>query len=415
MENRQNLLVINGGSSSIKFAMYQADNISVPILSGGLENIGKDNSRFSFINSINNVKETIPVEIENHASAAGYLLAWLEKQDGFSTIKVVGHRIVHGMQHTNATTISPELLNELKQICPYDPEHLPAEIKLVEIFISRHPSIMQVACFDTAFHTTMPHTAQLLPIPRMYFERGIKRYGFHGLSYTYLIEALQTMPGHDIPNEKIILAHLGSGTSLAAVKHRECIDTSMGFTPTSGLLMGSRTGDLDPGVAWYLMQVEKMTPEQFNQLINHKSGLLGISGSSDDMKELIKRKPSDAHAAEAFELFCYQTKKFIGSYAAALEGLDTLVFSGGIGEHSPDVRSQVCDGLDFLGIQLDEIKNMNNAVTISTAASKVTVHVIKTDEQIMIARLAAEVWMNEREKSNKSGEIININSARQHE
>jgi acetate kinase len=388
---KDNLLVVNGGSSSIKFAMYQTDEVLVPIFSGSIESIGTKKSTFSFANTKTNTAENISIETNDFEQAAYYLLDWFELQEGFATVKAVGHRLVHGMQHTKAQTISDELLNDLKKIFPYDPEHLPVEIKLIELFTKRHPALIQVACFDTAFHTTMPNIAKLLPIPRKYFDMGIQRYGFHGLSYAYLLQELKGIAGNETANGKIILAHLGNGASLAAVRQGKCIDTSMGFTPTSGLVMSTRTGDLDPGVAWYLMQVEKLTPEKFNQLINHESGLLGISATSPDMQELIKNKATDLHAAEAFELFCYQTKKFIGAYAAALEGLDTLVFSGGIGEHSPEVRSQVCDGLEFLGIVLDEIKNMNNEAVISAATSKVTVRVIKTNEQLMIARMVCNV------------------------
>jgi acetate kinase len=237
----------------------------------------------------------------------------------------------------------------------------------------------------------MPVVAKLLSIPRRYFEKGIQRYGFHGLSYAYLMEELNRLAGEEKAKGKIILAHLGSGASLAAVIDGKSVDTSMGFTPTSGLPMGTRTGDLDPGVAWYLMQFEKSTPKHFSHLINHESGLLGISETNSDMRELMKIEDTDERAAEAIELFCYQTKKWIGSFAAVLGGLDVLVFSGGIGEHSPEVRSKICDNLDFLGIELDEIKNMNNHPVISTDRSKVKVRVIKTNEEVMIAKMTCDV------------------------
>ncbi|MBC7507374.1 MAG: acetate/propionate family kinase [Ferruginibacter sp.] len=386
-----NLFIINGGSSSIKFTMYKLEEVLTQILSGSIENINSQNTTFSFTNIITEESKIAPVKINNFEEAANYLLDWLELQDGFAAIKAIGHRIVHGMQHTRAEKISVELLNELQQLCLYDPEHLPGEIKLIEIFTRRHPTFVQVACFDTAFHTTMPRIAKLLPIPRKYFDMGIQRYGFHGLSYTYLMQELQHLAGNETANGKIILAHLGNGASIAAVKNGKCVDTSMGFTPTSGLVMGTRTGDLDPGVAWYLMDVEKLLPEKFSQLINHESGLLGISETSSDMKELIKNKNTDTRAAEAFELFCYQAKKFIGAYTAALKGLDTLIFSGGIGEHSPEVRSQICDGFDFLGIELCEIKNTNNEILISAKTSKVAVYVIKTNEELIIAKLVCNV------------------------
>lgn len=387
--DKYNILTINGGSSSIKFALYQARDVLTLIFAGSIKNISKKNTTFSFGSGNDNEKDVALLEVDDFNKAATYLIDWLEEQLNFNSIKAIGHRIVQGMQHTEAVIISAKLLEDLKQICLYDPEHLPREIELIEIFSKRYPVLIQVACFDTSFHTTMPHIAKLLPISKKYFDRGIQRYGFHGLSYAYLIQKLQQIEGSC--KGKIILAHLGNGASVAAVKNGQCIDTSMGFTPASGLIMSTRTGDLDPGVAWYLMQVEKLTPEKFNHFINHESGLLGISGTSSDMKELIKNKNKDARAEEAFELFCYQVKKNIGAYAAVLGGLEILVFSGGIGEHSSEVRQQICTGLNFLGIELDEIKNKNNEPVISTESSKVTVRIIKTNEELMIAQLVGDV------------------------
>ena len=283
-----------------------------------------------------------------------------------------------------------ELLNELKKISSYDPEHLPGEIKLIEIFKKRFPSVEQIACFDTSFHTTMPAVAKLLAIPRRYQEMGIQRYGFHGLSYAFLMEELKRIAGIEKANGKIILAHLGNGASIAAVKDGKSIDTSMGFTPSAGLPMSTRSGDLDPGVAWYLMQEEKTDAKQFNQLINHQSGLLGISETNSDMRELIKLQATDKRAAEAVEFFCYQTKKWIGSFTAVLGGIDAIVFSGGIGEHIAEVRERICNGLEFLGIELDETKNKNNNTIISSDGSKVTVYVINTNEELMIAKMCMQ-------------------------
>ena len=391
---KSNLLTINGGSSSIKFALYEIEVSLKQLFYGAIENIGTKKAVLNFIDVINKKKNTININSVNYDESVNLLIDWLALQDSFTSIKAIGHRIVYGMQHTAPEKITPKLLDELKQICPYDPEHLPGEIKLIEIFAKRYPALVQVACFDTSFHSTMPLVAKLLPIPRKYFAMGIQRYGFHGLSYEYLLEELKNIAGNEVAQGKIILAHLGNGASLAAVKEGKSIDTSMGFTPTSGLPMSTRTGDLDPGVAWYLMQVENFTPQQFNHLINHESGLLGISGTRSDMRELIKNKDTDPPATEAFDLFCYQTKKFIGAYAAALQGLDTLIFSGGIGENSPDVRRQICGGLEFLGIEINEIKNMNNEPIISSDASKVTVRVIKTNEELMIAKLVYNVLNN---------------------
>jgi acetate kinase len=236
------------------------------------------------------------------------------------------------MNHTEPQRVTQELMDELHRISPYDPDHLPAEIELIEAFGQSHPKLLQVACFDTAFHRTMPRVARLLPIPRRFDAMGIQRYGFHGLSYAYLVEELDRVAGPAVAQGRVILAHLGNGASLAAVREGKSVDTSMGFTPAAGLPMGTRTGDLDPGVAWYMMRSEKLTPRQFNNLINHESGLLGVSDTSSDMRDLIQRQAREIPAAEAVELFCYQTRKWIGAFAAALGGLDALVFAGGIGE-----------------------------------------------------------------------------------
>ena len=385
------ILTINGGSSSIKFALYKVEGSLTQLLNGEVENIGTKNTQFSFNNKVSQKKSCVHFKAEDYNEAATVLFNWLDLQDGFDLVKAIGHRIVHGMKHTSPERITPELLDELKQISGYDPEHLPEEIKLIELFQKRYPSLTQIACFDTSFHTSMPVVAKLLSIPRRYHEMGVQRYGFHGLSYAYLMEELERVAGTETAKSKIILAHLGNGASLAAVKDGKSMDTSMGFTPTSGLPMGTRSGDLDPGVAWYLMKAEKLSPKEFSHLVNHESGLLGVSETSSDMRELMEYKNTDSRAAEAIELFCYQTKKWIGAFAAVLCGLDTLVFTGGIGEHSPEIRSEICDCLEFLGIELDEIKNMNNEAVISKEESRVIVRVIKTNEELMIARLVNDV------------------------
>ena len=389
--NKSCVLTVNGGSSSIKFALYEIDGYLIQLFYGEVESIGTKNTKLSFNNTITNQKNSVDIIAVDHDDAANFLIDWFEKQDGFASVKAIGHRIVHGMKHTEPEQITPELLDELKKISAYDPEHLPGEIKLIEVFRKRHPAIAQIACFDTSFHASMQPVAKLLSIPRRFNAMGIQRYGFHGLSYAYLIEELSRVAGMETAQGKIILAHLGNGASLAAVKDGKSIDTSMGFTPTSGLPMGTRTGDLDPGVAWYLMKFEKLSPEQFSHLINHQSGLLGVSETSSDMRELIKCQDTDSRAAEAVELFCYQTKKWIGSFAAVLGGLDTLIFSGGIGENAPEVRDRICRGLQFLGIDLDEKRNLKNEAIISTDESKVCVRVIKTNEELMIARLVCHV------------------------
>jgi acetate kinase len=295
------------------------------------------------------------------------------------------------MQHTAPELVTQGLLDELDRISPYDPDHLPSEIELIEAFRQRHPKLPQVACFDTAFHRTMPRVAKLLPIPRRYDAKGVERYGFHGLSYAYLMEELARLGDPAATAGRVILAHLGNGASLAAVRDGKSIDTSMGFTPTAGLVMSTRSGDLDPGLAPYLARTEHMTTEQFYKMVNHRSGLLGVSETSSDMRDLLAREASDIRAAEAVALFCYQAKKWLGSFAAALGGLDTLVFTGGIGENAPLVRARICEGLGFLGIELGERPNAGNEAVISTDASRVTVRVIRTDEDLMIARSVGRI------------------------
>ncbi len=402
MHKEDCILSINGGSSGIKFSLYRIKDPIEQLLYGELENTRTKKAKLNFNNVLDKQKSSFNIEAADHEQAVNHLIDWLEKQEYFDSIKAIGHRIVHGMKHTEPELITDELLDELKKIIAFDSEHLPEEIKLIEVFNKRYPDLKQIACFDTSFHTSMPHLAKLISIPRRYFEMGIQRYGFHGLSYGYLMQELENIAGTETAKGKIILAHLGNGASLAAVKDGTSVDTSMGFTPTSGLMMGTRTGDLDPGVAVYLMQHEKFSPERFNHLINHESGLVGISETSADMRELIDSEVVDSRAAEAIELFCYQTKKWIGSFTAVLSGLDCLVFSGGIGEHSPEVRSKICDSLGFLGIELDEIKNINNETIISTDRSKVDVYVIKTNEELMIAKLVCNT-LNYATKSIDSG------------
>jgi acetate kinase len=380
------ILTINAGSSSIKFALYNSEMPLTLLYSGQLERVGSKNSILSYFDGITNKGNSVSMDTSEPNMAANILIDWLVLQKNFNSVEAIGHRIVHGMKHTHSETLTDEVLAELKTISGYDPEHLPEEINLVEIFKKRYPEIPQIACFDTSFHTTMPTVAKLLPIPRRIMKLGIQRYGFHGISYAYLINELETIAGKEISHGKVILAHLGNGASLCAVKEGRSLDTSMGFTPSSGIPMGTRTGDMDPGVIWYLMQVEKITAKEFSHLINHESGMLGISETSSDMRDLLGVRATDSRAAEAVELFCYQIKKYIGSYAAVLQGLDTLVFSGGIGEHAPEIREEICRGLQFLGIELDNVRNKNSEAVISADNSKVIVRVIQTNEQLMMAR-----------------------------
>jgi len=385
------IVTINGGSSSIKFALYQIDEPPMRLLHGKIDRIGLKDSTLTFNDENKNRKDTLTIDASDHQSAAGFLIDWLEQQENFSSVKAMGHRVVHGMEHTQPEYITQELLDELHRISPYDMDHLPAEIELIEAFRKRHPKLPQVACFDTAFHCTMPRVAKLLPIPRRFDAMGIRRYGFHGLSYAYLIEELARVAGKKAAQGRVILAHLGNGASLAAVCEGKSLDTSMGFTPAGGLTMGTRPGDLDPGVAWYMMKSENLSAQQFNKLINHDSGLLGVSETSFDMHDLLDAETKDVRAAEAVALFCYQVKKWIGAFAAALGGLDTLVFAGGIGENAPVVRARICEGLSYLGVDLNESRNAETAEVISTDDSRVAVRVIRTDEEQMIARSVCRI------------------------
>ena len=351
------ILTINGGSSSIKFALFELGRSPEKVCYGQLTRVGTKGTRFT----VNSEVKSVPVTATTYEGAIDYLVSWLEENIQFSDVKAIGHRIVHGMQHTDPCLITTELLKDLTTISAYDPDHLPYEILLIEGFKKNHSDISQYACFDTAFHKDMPQIAKLLPIPRRFDKLGIHRYGFHGLSYNYLMQELELLAGKQIAHGRIIIAHLGNGASLAAVKHGKSIDTSMGFTPDSGIPMSTRTGDLDPGVAWFMMQSEHLTLKQFNHLISCESGLLGISETSGDMHNLLKLEGTDIRAAEAVNLFCYQVKKWIGSFAAALGGLDTIIFTGGIGENLLSIRARICEGMGFLGIELNDERNHQNA------------------------------------------------------
>jgi len=376
------VLTINAGSSSIRFAIY--DGATLRLCAGGvLDRVDTAGMRL-IVDGADGRRVSQRLRGKGHRAAIGALLDWLDRQPTLPAIAAVGHRIVHGMKHSAPARVTPRLLAELRRITPYAPDHLPREIALIEAFNARFPRLPQVACFDTAFHRTMPPVARRLPIPRRYTAKGVERYGFHGLSYAYLMQELaRTDPV--AASGRVILAHLGNGASLAAVRNGASIDTSMAFTPAAGLVMSSRSGDLDPGVAYYLARTERMTSRQFQHMVNQQSGLVGISGTTSDMRNLLAAEATDPRAADAVETFCYQAKKWLGSFAAALAGVDTLVFAGGIGENAPTIRKRICDGLGFLGIELDARRNRAGAPVISAKSSRVTVRVIATDEALMIA------------------------------
>jgi acetate kinase len=381
------ILTINGGSSSIKFALFEAHEPLRRILWGGIERIGLPDASFR-VHGIELADDFVrAVSAPDHTSAVAILMDWMEQRIRLTSLSAVGHRVLHGgAKYYTPQRITAELVAELRELSPFDPDHMPEEILLTEAFHRRFPDLPQFACFDTAFHHDLPRVAQILPIPRRYEAAGVRRYGFHGLSYEFLMGELARQGGDAAAGGRVILAHLGNGASLAAVLHGKSIDTTMGFTPSAGVPMSTRSGDLDPGLVWYLSRTEKMSARQFSEMINLHSGLLGVSETSSDMRDLLQREASDVRAAEAVSLFCYQVKKWIGAYAAALGGLDTLVFAGGIGENASEVRSRICEGLGFLGIAVDEKRNAANDSVFSSAASRVAVRMIHTDEELMIAR-----------------------------
>ena len=366
--DKLHILTINGGSSSIKFAMFEAGDSLRRILEGGIDRIGLPEAAFQVkgLDQANNFSR--PVTAPDHTAAVDALMDWIEERGGNNALAAVGHRVVHGgPKYYKPQRITAEMVAELHRLSAFDPDHMPEEILLTEAFQRRFPDLPQVACFDTAFHHDLPRVAQMLPIPRRYEAQGVRRYGFHGLSYAFLMEELARLAGTEASQGRVILAHLGNGASLAAVHYGKSVDTSMSFTPTAGVPMSTRSGDLDPGLVWYLARTEKMSAKKFNEMVNFQSGLLGISETSSDMRDLLEHEAQDVRAAEAVALFCYQVKKWIGAFAAALGGLDTLVFAGGIGENAPPVRARICEGLGFLGIEIEETRNAANKDVISGA------------------------------------------------
>jgi acetate kinase len=385
------ILTINAGSSSVKFALFRVGQTPERVFSGKIERIGLPDSALTVTDAASGRTEREQITAADHAACAGLLIERLERKMSAADIVAVGHRVVHGgPRYSEPQRVIPEVLAELSRLSPYDPEHLPSELGLIEAFGQKFPGLPQVACFDTAFHRDMPRVARLLPIPRRYEAEGLRRYGFHGLSYEFLLDELRRIGGA-AADGRVILAHLGNGASMAAVRGGKSFDTTMGFTPAAGLPMSTRSGDLDPGIVAYLANTENMTVEQFHEMVNSRSGLLGVSETSSDVRDLLAREQNDPRAAEAIALFCYQAKKWLGAYAAALGGLDTLVFAGGIGENSPEVRARICEGLEFLGIELDSARNSANEAIISKASGPVAVRVIRTDEEIQIAKSAWKV------------------------
>ncbi|HTV77804.1 MAG TPA: acetate/propionate family kinase [Steroidobacteraceae bacterium] len=382
------VLALNGGSSSIKFALFQADDLARRSLHGRIDRIGIAGTELAAAVEGQATRRDLPRG--DFAAAIDALLGWLDSRDVFAGLTAIGHRVVHGMQRSAPERVTAALLAELRAVIPFDPEHLPAEIELMAKLLQRYPRLPQFACFDTAFHHTMPRVATQLPLPRRYEELGVRRYGFHGLSYAYLVQRLAALGDPAARSGRAILAHLGNGASLAAIRDGVSVDTTMGFTPAAGVPMSVRSGDIDPGLLSFFATREQMSATRFGRMLTHESGLLGMSETSSDIRDLLRIEGTDSRAAEALALFCQEIRKRIGAFAAVLGGLDTLVFSAGIGENSPPIRERICANLEFLGVRIDPAANAANAAVISSSDSRVTVRVIPTDEEVMIAQLVLE-------------------------
>ena len=385
------ILTINTGSSSLKVALYKAGREEARIFSLEIERIGVHGGRFRLTDARGATLIEQEGDLPDHGAALEAVLAGLRRDRPNLSPDAVGHRVVHGgTQCIEPQWVTPELIAALRKLIPLAPDHLPQAVEAIQAAVRAFPDLPQVACFDTAFHRRMPRIAQIYPLPRHLADEGVVRYGFHGLSYESILRELRALAPREV-EARVVIAHLGNGASMAAVRGGIGLDTTMGFTPSGGLMMGTRPGDLDPGVLLYLLVDRGMTPTAVNDLVNRGSGLLGVSGISEDMRDLLEKEATNAYAAEAITLFCYQARKYLGALAAVLGGLDTLVFTGGIGEHEPSVRLRICEGLDFLGIEIDPNRNAAHAPVISPEGGPVTVRVLRTDEDLMIARHTREL------------------------
>jgi acetate kinase len=381
------ILTINSGSSSVKFALYRMTGSEQLQLHGLIERIGVGHGLFHAEDEAGRTLTEDQLPLPDHDAALQALLGWLGSHEGGCTVDAVGHRVVHGgAKHSQPERVTPELMAALRELIPLAPDHLPHEIKAIEAVERHYPASQQVACFDTAFHRQMPELAQVYALPRGPEFRDVIRYGFHGLSCEYIMGELRAEAGDETADGRVIVAHLGNGASIIALRGGRSVDTTMGFTPTGGLVMSTRSGDLDPSVVLYLIEEKGLSPADVRDLLNHRSGLLGLSGQTSDMRDLLEREATDARAALAVALFCYQATKFLGALAAALGGLDTLIFTGGIGENAAAIRRRICEKVGFLGLRLDPDRNDASAPIISRDDSPVSARVMKTDEELMIAR-----------------------------
>lgn len=395
MTEQQNfsILVINCGSSSLKLSLYGKASLSSE-WSGSVGHIGSGKGLLEIKDDQGQVLESRTGNFKNLDAAVKEVIDWLKSNGHHYNLSAIGHRLVQGgPDHRQPEIITPGLLKTLDKFVYLAPNHLPDELQTIKAFQAAFPKVPQVACFDTAFHKDIPSYAKDYPLPKKYKDKGLMKYGFHGLSYQYILQELVS-EDPTITKKKIIIAHLGNGASMAAVKGGISMDTTMGISPTGGLVMGTRSGDLDPGVLLFLLKLDKLTPNQMDELLSKESGLKAIAGKSD-VKDLLDAEGDNPKAAEALTVFCYAAKKFIGALAAAMGGLDLLVFTGGIGENSAVIRERICKDLEFMGIELSNQK------------SRVTVRVIPTNEELMIARLTGDLLNDKKINNNNNGKRIN--------
>src|ERR1051326_9003405 len=386
---RLRILTINAGSSSLKAALYDMDRTERLTLAGQVERIGQAGSQIRIVDGDGVTLLDRTVDLDTHESAAHAFLDWLHHQAEVAP-DAVGHRLVHGGRaHRAPHVLTSDVLADLRELGALDPDHLPQALAVIQVTTDAYPAIPHVACFDTSFHRSMSRVAQMYPLPPRFADAGVIRYGFHGLSCEFIVQALRAIDARAAQG-RIIIAHLGNGASLTAVREGVSVDTTMGFTPTGGIMMGTRSGDLDPGVLVYLLEAQGTSPAALNRLVNQEAGRPGGSGFSGDMRDLLGKESSHPRAADAVAVFCYLARKSVGALVAALGGLDTLIFTAGIGEHAAPVRERICEGLEFLGLELDVERNARHAPIVSRDGSRVVVRVMQTEEDLMIARRSEE-------------------------
>jgi acetate kinase len=397
---QQRILTMNRGSATLKSTLYEVGARNEALLSISVAYTGATSAHLKIADANGASLLDSRVNGKDSNAALEAVFAWLDQYQYLSGLKAAGHRLVHGgALYTQPQRITPKFLSALNKLVPLDPDHLPAAIKGIQLVARKFPKLPQVACFDTAFHSPLPTVAKMYALPRRLYDAGIRRYGFHGLSFEYILGELRQLDAK-LAAGRVIIAHLGSGASIVALQNGQSMDTSMGFTPLEGLVMSARSGDVDPGLLLYLLAQKKMSAQAAAALLNKQSGLLGVSASSGDMRSLLEKAKQDPRAAEAIDLFCYRAKKYLGAYAAALAGLDAVVFTGGIGERAPAIREKICSGLEFLGIHLDAAQNAANAAVISTTASRVNIRVIQTNEDLMIVQHVLSVLGPSKPKTN---------------